>query len=1074
MPSHRSTRTKKNFYAVTKADNDGNRGIYTDWTNCSKTVLHVSGARQEGTQTLEQAIQLLQMEGLVSPKVFHKGKCLTLHAYYKQISGDIPHEEHNEINVSHVSELESMWVNESMGLNNDNMTEIQQPQVLDLDQISDDTFVDMEKALRDEVLPIISPMSMSTNNTGADLEHYPNDNVIQTDSPMSVVTNNRGMDAYSIAPGTTPEISGNAHVYEQPADPAPPADQLSTSHMAELDIDEETFIKKPFTADPAPPADQLSTSHMAELDIDEETFIKKPFTVSPYTRAGRTVTGYDITPRRYSRTVRTPHRLNSNTCTCVVNPSQNGAMISTLNNKITILETTLVELLQAQKDQLSMLAKVNEQLQNPGNSVRRYDMSTQTTLNSSDTSAQTYIQSTHMYTQTRIESCNIHTQTSGVPTNGSTQTTGESKSVSTDMSIMKQSVTPTPTSSDTNPQISIYLSEQVSQHDEDVSAMRLSRDADVDEQTNMSMQACHTVMSTPHMDSSPDISEEDHMNDHDDSQSLATEGKSDWRTVKDSHFLGHCAKVYNMRDISKFMDQVKEDQLPSHNIVSYSIPSINSDDTQLTTCHDDGERGAGGHLLRLIQNNKLKDIVIVVQRWYGGTHLGQERFKHIVEVAHEALVNMGEIIEDVSTLQQRNLIPTIQTHRQEKKQVESTNKMNNNTEEKVDNVIIHDSTGNNIVTEQMYKQDQTIKIWAPYLDKAIKAISDVPIAVKNIILICGIRHARQILESSASLNDIKEGVNNFILAAKSRSPGATITIASLLPSNDKRVNDEVINMNLIYKETAIQHGAVYCDSHGAYLQKNGVLRDGHPTKSSVALLVYSLKAAQRQQNVRRSQYKSNPPRLNKNRPTQTLSNREAEKNSRGNASNQTYVQNQGRGAVQHGNADTNVHRTTANQTYGQNHGWGTVPHGEADSKSHGTAVIQTYGQNHGRGPTQYRDADTNSHRTTANQTYGQNHGWGAVPTPLVTHDESHMSYRDAINNSGTTVYRDTPPNSTHGFSTHQPQAQLQNLQNSGTTVYNQQSQLQNPTIGMTWRPNVAAVCQSGAYGNQHYNYPMYM
>ncbi|MDZ7906746.1 MAG: YigZ family protein [Cypionkella sp.] len=45
---------------------------------------------------------------------------------------------------------------------------------------------------------------------------------------------------------------------------------------------------------------------------------------------------------------------------------------------------------------------------------------------------------------------------------------------------------------------------------------------------------------------------------------------------------------------------------------------------------DDGEAGAGDVILRMIQREGLEGHIIVVTRWYGGVHLGGERFAHIV------------------------------------------------------------------------------------------------------------------------------------------------------------------------------------------------------------------------------------------------------------------------------------------------------------------------------------------------------------------------------------------------------------------------------------------------------------
>lgn len=35
------------------------------------------------------------------------------------------------------------------------------------------------------------------------------------------------------------------------------------------------------------------------------------------------------------------------------------------------------------------------------------------------------------------------------------------------------------------------------------------------------------------------------------------------------------------------------------------------------------------------------DVIVVVSRWFGGTHIGSDRFKHINSAAREAIVRGG-------------------------------------------------------------------------------------------------------------------------------------------------------------------------------------------------------------------------------------------------------------------------------------------------------------------------------------------------------------------------------------------------------------------------------------------------
>ena len=45
--------------------------------------------------------------------------------------------------------------------------------------------------------------------------------------------------------------------------------------------------------------------------------------------------------------------------------------------------------------------------------------------------------------------------------------------------------------------------------------------------------------------------------------------------------------------------------------------------------NDDGESGAGMVILRMLEREGLRDHIVVVTRWYGGKHLGGDRFRHV-------------------------------------------------------------------------------------------------------------------------------------------------------------------------------------------------------------------------------------------------------------------------------------------------------------------------------------------------------------------------------------------------------------------------------------------------------------
>ncbi|MCZ4271219.1 YigZ family protein [Maritalea porphyrae] len=45
--------------------------------------------------------------------------------------------------------------------------------------------------------------------------------------------------------------------------------------------------------------------------------------------------------------------------------------------------------------------------------------------------------------------------------------------------------------------------------------------------------------------------------------------------------------------------------------------------------NDDGESGAGMIILRMLEREEVQNQIVVVTRWYGGKHLGGDRFRHV-------------------------------------------------------------------------------------------------------------------------------------------------------------------------------------------------------------------------------------------------------------------------------------------------------------------------------------------------------------------------------------------------------------------------------------------------------------
>ncbi len=85
-------------------------------------------------------------------------------------------------------------------------------------------------------------------------------------------------------------------------------------------------------------------------------------------------------------------------------------------------------------------------------------------------------------------------------------------------------------------------------------------------------------------------------------------------------------RVSSEADIKAFLKRLKRAKKfakATHNTWAARL----ADGTEIK--NDDGEGGAGMIILQMMQREGLEDAIIIVTRWYGGTHLGGDRFKHV-------------------------------------------------------------------------------------------------------------------------------------------------------------------------------------------------------------------------------------------------------------------------------------------------------------------------------------------------------------------------------------------------------------------------------------------------------------
>ena len=57
--------------------------------------------------------------------------------------------------------------------------------------------------------------------------------------------------------------------------------------------------------------------------------------------------------------------------------------------------------------------------------------------------------------------------------------------------------------------------------------------------------------------------------------------------------------------------------------------------------NDDGESGAGAVILKMLEREGVANRIVVVTRWYGGVHLGGDRFAHVVTAVRAYLAALA-------------------------------------------------------------------------------------------------------------------------------------------------------------------------------------------------------------------------------------------------------------------------------------------------------------------------------------------------------------------------------------------------------------------------------------------------
>mmetsp|Transcript_4853 Transcript_4853/g.10482 ORF Transcript_4853/g.10482 Transcript_4853/m.10482 type:complete len:348 (+) Transcript_4853:16-1059(+) len=113
-------------------------------------------------------------------------------------------------------------------------------------------------------------------------------------------------------------------------------------------------------------------------------------------------------------------------------------------------------------------------------------------------------------------------------------------------------------------------------------------------------------------------------------------------TDRKSTFQGHAAYARSKADVATVMNTLLSNNKiarATHNIMAYRYQAEGG--VQYSDNDEDGEDGAGSKLAHLLELGGWNDVIVVVSRWYGGIHLGPDRFRHINNAARTVLDDGG-------------------------------------------------------------------------------------------------------------------------------------------------------------------------------------------------------------------------------------------------------------------------------------------------------------------------------------------------------------------------------------------------------------------------------------------------
>lgn len=96
-----------------------------------------------------------------------------------------------------------------------------------------------------------------------------------------------------------------------------------------------------------------------------------------------------------------------------------------------------------------------------------------------------------------------------------------------------------------------------------------------------------------------------------------------------SRYSVSMGRVQGREDIKLFLRRLKSNKKYAKADHNSWAARLSHEGVIYETKSDDGETGAGMVILRIMQKEQVSDCIICVTRWFGGTKLMGDRFKHV-------------------------------------------------------------------------------------------------------------------------------------------------------------------------------------------------------------------------------------------------------------------------------------------------------------------------------------------------------------------------------------------------------------------------------------------------------------